>query len=46
MGLPRAGKTTFLAALWDIVETEKVAGSLILKGVEGDTRHLITGSGK
>lgn len=40
MGLPKAGKTTFLAALWDVVETEKISGSLILESVEGDVQHL------
>lgn len=40
MGLPKTGKTTFLAAFWDVVETEKVDGSLVLEGVEGNLQHL------
>ena len=40
MGLPRTGKTTFLAALWDVVDTERIAGSLILESVDGDLQHL------
>src|SRR6266481_3419243 len=40
MGLPKTGKTTFLAALWDVVDTKKVAGSLILECVDGDQQHL------
>src|SRR3954469_5796126 len=40
MGLPKTGKTTFIAALWDVVETEKVAGSLVLDGVDGNQQHL------
>ena len=40
MGLPKTGKTTFLAALSDVVDTEKVDGSLILECVEGDQQHL------
>lgn len=40
IGLPRTGKTTFLAALWDVVETESVDGSLILESIEGDKEHL------
>ena len=42
MGLPQTGKTTFLAALWDVVDTQKVDGSLVLENVEGDMQHLNT----
>lgn len=40
MGLPKTGKTTFIAALWDVVEMEKVSGSLVLDGVDGNQQHL------
>lgn len=40
MGLPKTGKTTFLAVLWDVVDTETVEGSLILEFLEGDQQHL------
>lgn len=42
MGLPQTGKTTFLAALWDVVDTQQVNGSLVLEHVEGDQQHLNT----
>jgi hypothetical protein len=40
IGLPRTGKTTFLAALWDVVDTENVSGSLILEKLDGDQKYL------
>ena len=40
MGLPRTGKTTFLAALWDVVDAENIDGSLVLENLEGDKEHL------
>lgn len=42
IGLPKTGKTTFLAALWDVVDTENVEGSLVLESVDGDSEHLNT----
>ncbi len=40
IGLPRAGKTTFLAALWHVVEFREVPESLRLVTLEGDKTHL------
>jgi len=40
VGLPGSGKTTFLAALWQVVTTREVPGSLSLIKFEGDRRHL------
>jgi Double-GTPase 1 len=40
IGLPRTGKTTFLAAMWDVVDTENVSGSLILERLDGDQKYL------
>lgn len=40
VGLPGSGKTTFLAALWHVVTTKEVPGSLKLIKFEGDRRHL------
>jgi hypothetical protein len=40
MGLPRTGKTTFLAAMWDVVDSANVSGSLVLENVEGDKQYL------
>ncbi len=40
LGLPDAGKTTFLAALWHVVHSKEVSGSLSLKTLEGDRDHL------
>jgi hypothetical protein len=40
IGLPGSGKTTFLAALWHVVTTKEVPGSLQLIRFEGDRRHL------
>jgi hypothetical protein len=40
VGLPATGKTTFLAALWHIVDSEEVSGSLRLEKLHGDREHL------
>ncbi len=40
VGLPKAGKTTFLAALWDVVGSGEVDGSLTLERLEGEKQHL------
>jgi hypothetical protein len=40
IGLPGVGKTTFLAALWDVVGSGEVVGSLQLDRLEGDKHHL------
>lgn len=40
IGLPDAGKTTFLAALWHVVTSKEVDGSLRLTRLEGDRKHL------
>jgi hypothetical protein len=40
VGLPGAGKTTFLAALWHVVEEGDIETALKLKELHGDRRHL------
>lgn len=40
IGLPFAGKTTFVAALWDVVGSGEVVGSLQLDHLDGDYQHL------
>src|SRR4029077_12695255 len=40
IGLPEAGKTTFLAALWHVAEGEEVSGSLRLDRISEDAKHL------
>ncbi len=40
IGLPKVGKTTFLAALWHVVDSEEVQGSLRLKTLHGEREHL------
>jgi hypothetical protein len=40
IGLPEAGKTTFLAALWHVTEREEVPGSLGLKKISDNAKHL------
>lgn len=40
MGLPAAGKTTFLAALWHLVESKDVPSDLTLDRMEGDRSYL------
>ena len=40
IGLPAAGKTTFLAALWHVLESGQVPGALRLSEVHGDQGYL------
>jgi len=40
IGLPEAGKTTFLAALWHVSEREEVPGSLRLEKISDNAKHL------
>jgi len=40
MGLPASGKTTFLAALWHLVEADETACRLRLDRYEGDLSYL------
>lgn len=40
IGLPETGKTTFLAALWAVVDSEEVPNSLKLEGLDGDRTYL------
>lgn len=40
MGLPAAGKTTYLAALWHQVSSKEVSSSLRLEKVDGDRTFL------
>lgn len=40
LGLPGTGKTTFLAALWHVVEAADVGDSLRLHALHGDREHL------
>ncbi len=40
IGLPSAGKTTFLAALWHVVETGEVQGALKLSRLHGEKEYL------
>jgi hypothetical protein len=40
MGLPRAGKTTFIAALWHLVQSRQLEGALRLERLEGDREYL------
>lgn len=40
IGLPRTGKTTFLAAFWDVVSSGEVPTSLQLDLLNGDKHHL------
>ena len=40
IGLPAAGKTTFLAALWHVLESGHVPGALRLSEVHGDQGYL------
>ena len=42
IGLPEAGKTTFLAALYHVVESGEIQSSLRLEQRHGDYRHLNT----
>ena len=40
IGLPESGKTTFLAALWHVVESGEVPGSLVISEVHGMRDYL------
>ncbi|WP_145541338.1 hypothetical protein [Yersinia alsatica] len=40
MGLPASGKTTFLAALWHLVEADETECRLKLDGYQGDLQYL------
>ena len=40
IGLPAAGKTTFLAALWHVLESGRVPGALRVSEVHGDQGYL------
>ena len=40
MGLPATGKTSFLAALWYLVQHSQAASSLRLEKLEGDSKYL------
>lgn len=40
IGLPAAGKTTFLAALWHVINSDEVDGALELEQLTGDQEHL------
>lgn len=42
IGLPNSGKTTFLIALWHVVESGEVPGSLRLIELHGNVEHLNT----
>jgi GTPase SAR1 family protein len=40
VGLPNAGKTTFLAALWHVLHSEEIPGALRLSSLSGDAEYL------
>lgn len=40
IGLPEAGKTTFLAALWHVVIAQEIDGAMRLKELHGDYTYL------
>jgi GTPase SAR1 family protein len=40
VGLPKAGKTSFVAALWHVLTSEEVPGSLRLTSLGGDDTYL------
>jgi len=40
VGLPQTGKTTFLAALWHVTESEEIKGSLRLEKISDEAKHL------
>lgn len=44
MGLPDSGKTTFLVALWHVVESQEVPTSLVLKQFFEGNREYIEGA--
>lgn len=40
IGLPATGKTTFLAALWHLLESSEIAGALSLLKLQGDREYI------
>jgi hypothetical protein len=40
MGLPASGKTTFIAALWHVVQANEITSALRLKRLDGDRTYL------
>ncbi len=40
LGLPATGKSTFLAALWHIVQTRQLPGSLEIDRLDGDREYI------
>lgn len=40
IGLPHSGKSTFIAALWHIVESKELEGTLTIKGLPDDRTYL------
>lgn len=42
LGLPRSGKTTFLAALWHLIDAGEVATKIVLDKLVGDHAYLNT----
>src|SRR4051794_12749587 len=40
LGLPGSGKTTFIAALWHVIESDEVEGALKLAEVHGVRDYL------
>ncbi len=40
IGLPEAGKTTFLAALWHVLQQKEMPTALLREKLEGNKRHL------
>jgi len=42
IGLPQSGKTTYIAALWHVVQGSEVPTALHLKQLRGDRKHLNT----
>lgn len=42
IGLPRSGKTTFLAALWHLLDAGEVSSKFVLDKMVGDHTHLNT----
>jgi hypothetical protein len=42
IGLPRSGKTTFLAALWHLIDAGEISTKLVLDELVGDHQYLNT----
>jgi hypothetical protein len=40
IGLPRSGKSTFIAALWHIVDSEEIEDSIVIKGLPEEREYL------